>query len=100
MGTTSPSREPASGRGVRAPACAGLVCSFTDATTDPDGNATIRSAEWAAAGSYDVRPVVTDDHGESDDVTHPVQVAQNVPPCRRRDIFFSVSVTPEPALLP
>jgi hypothetical protein len=79
------------------PACAGLVCSFTDASTDPDGNATIMSREWdfggagtssernpthtfPAPGSYDVLLVVTDDHGESDDVTHAVEVAENVPP--------------------
>jgi PKD repeat protein len=75
--------------GFAAPTCADLTCTFTDGSTDPDGNATIVSWNWdfggdgtsdlqdpshtfSAAGTYDVSLTVTDDAGASHSVTRPV----------------------------
>jgi PKD repeat protein len=82
--------------------CTNLSCVFTDASTDPDGNATITSRSWvfgdsptpntetnpthvyAAAGIYTVVLTVTDDEGETDDFSKVITVTAappgNTPP--------------------
>ena len=69
-------------------ACTELRCTFTDRSTDTDGEITrwqwtfgdgatsgdrSPSHTYAAAGRYDVRLVVTDDDGADDDRTHTAQ---------------------------
>jgi PKD repeat protein len=71
--------------------CTSLDCTFTDASTDPDGNATITGRSWTfgdggsstatnpayhygAAGNYTVTLTVTDDGGLTDPVSHSVAV--------------------------
>ena len=73
-------------------ACTGLNCSFTDRSTDPDGNNTVVAWSWSfgdgtsstarnpshafgARGSYKVKLTVTDNRGGSDPITHTVTVA-------------------------
>jgi PKD repeat protein len=74
--------------------CTGLECSFTDESTDADGNGTIQQRAWdfgdnsgtsgaqnpsytyAAAGDYPVTLTVTDDGGESDIATDTVTVTE------------------------
>ena len=87
------------GNGTEAPnasftaACNALACTFTNSSTDPDGNATIASYSWdfddgspavttanaahtyAAAGTYTVTLTVTDNEGESDDFSSDVTVS-------------------------
>jgi hypothetical protein len=77
--------------------CTYLVCTFTDGSTDPDGNSTITSWNWdfggdgsaevrspshtfSAAGQYDVELTVTDDEGASNTVIDAVVVVENQPP--------------------
>jgi PKD repeat protein len=72
--------------------CNLLECTFTNTSTDPDGNADITTYAWdfggdgesdvaspthtfSAAGDYDVTLTVTDAGGESDDVTQTVTVS-------------------------
>ena len=83
------------------PSCSGLGCSFTDSSSDPDGNATIVGWSWTfgdagtsdvrnpdheyvAAGTYDVGLEVTDNRGGKASQTKQVVVtsgpAGNVPP--------------------
>lgn len=83
------------------PNCSGLGCSFTDTSSDPDGNATIVGWSWTfgdagvsnvrnpdheyvAAGTYDVGLEVTDNRGGKASQTKQVVVtsgpAGNVPP--------------------
>jgi PKD repeat protein len=71
--------------------CDALACTFTDASTDPDGEDTIESWSWdfggdgaadvqnpthtfSAAGTYDVTLTVTDADGATNSATGPVQV--------------------------
>ena len=71
--------------------CNGMDCSFTDASTDPNGAGTIQRWLWAfgdgsgsdvrnpthtysAAGNYTVSLTVADDHGASDGTTEPLTV--------------------------
>ena len=78
--------------------CTDLSCDFTDASTDSDGS--ITDWEWdfgdgssstaqnpghvfAAAGTYSVTLMVTDDQGDSDSITKDVSVSEpggNAPP--------------------
>jgi PKD repeat protein len=77
--------------------CTLLECTFTDGSTDPDGNDDIESWEWdlgddatadvqgpvvhtyAAAGTYTVSLTVTDAANETDNVTHDVTVSTTPP---------------------
>lgn len=79
--------------------CAGLSCTFTDSSTDPDGSivgwswtfgdggsSTLQNPThpYAGQGTYSVRLVVTDNLGAPDDTTRAVQVGPRVtigPPC-------------------
>jgi PKD repeat protein len=76
-------------------ACTQLRCSFSDRSTDGDGDvvrwqwtfgdgatSSDRSPAhtYAAAGSYDVRLVVTDDDGADDDRTHTAHPEASSPP--------------------
>ena len=80
--------------------CNALACTFTDASTDPDGATDITSWDWdfggdgesqdqspthtfTAAGTYDVVLTVTDAGGATNSVTHQVTVTTtpgNQPP--------------------
>src|SRR5215210_3548997 len=83
------------------PACvAGSPCTFTDASSDPQGAGTITTRVWdfgdrtgpvtatgvtqdhtfQAAGSFGVKLTVTDNTGKSDDVTNQVTVTAPVSP--------------------
>jgi PKD repeat protein len=72
-------------------ACTRLNCTFTDRSTDPDGNSTIVAWSWTfgdgtgstarnpthafrAGGSYKVKLTVTDNRGGADPITHTVTV--------------------------
>ncbi|HEY7615020.1 MAG TPA: PKD domain-containing protein [Gemmatimonadales bacterium] len=72
--------------------CNALACTFTDASTDPDGATDIESWDWdfggdgesqdqspahtfSAAGTYDVSLTVTDAAGATNSVTHQVTVS-------------------------
>jgi PKD repeat protein len=75
--------------------CTDLACTFTDASTDPDGNATITTRAWdfgdanstsnassetnpahtfSAAGTFNVKLTVTDNGGNTNSKTIPVTV--------------------------
>lgn len=71
--------------------CNALACTFTDASSDPDGANDIEAWDWdfggdgesqeqspahtfSAAGNYDVELFVTDAAGETSSVTHQVSV--------------------------
>src|SRR5215210_4588344 len=73
--------------------CTGLSCSFTDASSDPDGTITDRvwdfgdgtppsastSHSYDAAGTYHVSFTVTDNGGATASVTHDVIVQPAAP---------------------
>jgi PKD repeat protein len=77
-------------------ACADLVCTFTDASTDPDGGqvtgwswdfgdggssiAQNPSHEYGGPATYDVVLISTDNDGGKDTVTHQVSVTAPPPP--------------------
>jgi PKD repeat protein len=79
-----------------AASCTNLSCSFTDQSSDPDGQVVAWSWDfgdgqgssgptpshtYASAGSYTVRLTVRDEDGSTDEVTHSVTVnAPNQPP--------------------
>ena len=86
---TAPNRVPTALFGS---ACTQLSCSFTDRSTDPDGNGTIVTWNWTFGdgssstlrnpthvyglkGKFKVKLTVTDNRGASDPVTHTVTVA-------------------------
>ncbi len=86
---TAPNRPPTA---LFVSACTKLSCTFTDQSTDPDGNSTIVAWSWAFGdgtsstlrnpthvygrkGKFKVKLTVTDDRGTSDPVTHTVSVA-------------------------
>jgi PKD repeat protein len=104
-GGVGPNNDPVAD--FNAAACiAGAACTFTDASSDPDGNNTITTRAWefgdpasgdanrssevnpshifAAAGTYGVKLTVTDNGGKSNAKTIQVPVAPatpaNVPP--------------------
>jgi PKD repeat protein len=86
---TAPNRAPTALFGS---ACIKLSCTFTDRSTDPDGNNTIVAWSWTfgdgtsstlrnpthvygGKGAFKVKLTVTDNRGASDPVTHTVTVA-------------------------
>jgi PKD repeat protein len=97
-GDTGASDDPVAS--FTAPACtAGTACTFTDASSDPQGASTITTRIWnfgdntgdvtatgttqdhtfAAEGTYSVKLTVTDNTGRSNDVTQQVTVATGTP---------------------
>ena len=93
--------------------CTELSCVFTDASTDPDGDATITAWSWnfgdnttsvaeappakvyAAAGTYTVVLTVTDDEGVTDDFSKPVVVTVTVPGNTPPTASFTVDACPQ-----
>ncbi|HEY3013336.1 MAG TPA: PKD domain-containing protein, partial [Gemmatimonadales bacterium] len=99
-GNVGPNNDPVATFTVGA-CTVGVACTFTDTSTDPDGNNTIVSRTWdfgdgsplvqdvtnpshtfAAASTYQVKLTVTDNAGASASVTNPVVVSgtANTPP--------------------
>lgn len=100
-GGTGPNNDPVANFTVGA-CTAGVACTFTDASTDPQGNNTITAREWdfgdgspkvndpaltqshtfATPNTYQVTLTVTDNGGRSNSKTIPVTVtgAANQPP--------------------
>jgi PKD repeat protein len=104
-GGVGPNNDPVAD--FNAAACTpGVACTFTDASTDPDGNNTITSRVWdfgdgtptvtdvnpshvfATAGTYNVTLTVTDNGGKTNAKTIPITVgaAGNLPPTASFDL--------------
>jgi PKD repeat protein len=112
---TGPNNDPVAN--FTAGACtANAPCTFTDASTDPDGNSTITGRKWnfgdnsievtdpaltqnhtfAAAGVYQVTLTVTDNGGKTDSQTNPVTVTAvaNQLPVANFDVPACIAGTP------
>ena len=90
----TPSANDVPPNAVFTPSCTELTCSFTDASTDPDGTivsriwnygdgsalSDIASHTYASEGSYSITLTVTDDGGAHAAASHEVTVSTTTPP--------------------